>query len=247
MKISLLDLQGNQDNKVNRETLAEYNRLLENPDLLGRLYRIFVYKNTHSKLWKEQKDAYVERNSDLGPKWVNDINTNLERTLFTHDTVTWSKFLEGLVILAPAFDKLTLDVFSSLNDGKVTSLVICNSSLTLNDAKIAPLPKGEELIPKGFYRSPLEPLPLKVVRDAIAPIGSSAEFRKIVRENLKGTVHSSKLSSSVNSLYVSVLKSEMSWKRMTAILFALGATQLMVSIKGTKNGKVYKSIAQVSR
>lgn len=247
MKNNLLDLQGYSDSNANREVLQEYKTILKNPDLLGRLFRVFMLQHTRKTLWKDALDAYLQKNADKPHSWINDRKTNLERVLFKQSTVSWDKFLEGLVIVAPSFDTLTVRVFSTLNDGAVTELKINPSSYILNSVKVDELPKGLNLAPPASSRSPMEPLPLRVVRDAISTIETSAQFREIARKNLKGSVHSSKISSGVNSLYVSVLKSEMSWKRMTSILFALGATQLIVSIRGTKNGEVYKSVAQVRR
>ncbi len=248
MKNNLLDLKSTNGEGANREALAAYKVILDNPDLLGRLFRIFIFKHTRSSLWRDLFADYIERHSYKPKAWHTDKATNLNRTLFGNETVTWPKFLEGLVILSPAFDEITLNVFSTLNDGKITSLHIHKGSLELDQqATSRPIPKGDRLLPFDFHRSPLEPLPLKVVRDAITPIGTSAEFRKLVRHNLKDHVHTTKLSTTVNSLYVSVLKPGMSWKRMRGILFALGATKLMVSIEATKNGRKYKSITQVNK
>lgn len=247
MKNSLLDLRGTSDETVNRETYAEYEKILENPDLLGRLFRLFMFKNASPTLWKDCFDKYIERNAHQSKQWHTDRQTNLTRNLFRGETVTWKKFLEGLVVISSAYDDLELSVFSTLNEGNVTKIKITRTSLDLDDVKLPPIPKGEILVPDGFERSPLEPLPLKVVRDAITPIGTSAEFRQLVRDNIREYTPATKLGSSVNSLYVSVLKSEMTWKRMTAILFALGATQMVVSIRAIKHGRVYKAIAQVQR
>lgn len=247
MKLSYLDLQGSLSKKPSQEDLDKYTSILENPDLLGRLYRLFVYQNTRPGLWKDLFDKYLEDHGYESQKWHRDKQTNLKRSLFDSQTVTWRKFLEGLVILSPAFDTLSLEVFTNLNGGKPTILRIRPKSLILDDAEVGDIPKGELLIPSNFHRSPLEPLPLKVVRDTISTLGTSDEFRRIVRENIVPYTHSSKISSTTNSLYVSVLKSNISWKRMMTILFAIGASSLMVQLVATKNGKTYTTITQVKK
>jgi len=248
MSSKLLDEQIDSGKGIDGEMLPEYAEILKNPDLLGRLFRIFVFKHTRSSLWKDSLNAYLERNIYKSKAWHVDRRTNLDRTLFDHSTVTWRKFLEGLVILSPAYDEMTFNVASTLNNGEVTSIKIKNATLDVYEqTDVRALPSGKILIPDDFYRSPLEPLPLKIVRDALTGIETVSDFRKIIRKNLAGTIHEEKMSSTVNSLYVSIMKKDMSWKRMTAILFALGATQLIVTIVAKKDGKEFKAIVQVNR
>lgn len=247
MSKSLLDLTTKPSDRVNRETLNEYNKILRNPDLLGRLFRLFVFKHTRKHLWGDLLADYIEANEDNGSSWANDIRTNLSRTLFTGKTVSWRKFLEGLIVLSPAFNSIELCVFSSLNNGEKTVLRIRKSTLEWDKVVVTPIPTGGKLVPDDYYRNPLEPLPLKVVRNAIAPIADASELRKIIRYNIRDSVVSSKIGSTVNSLYISALKPTMTWNRMMAIVFALGATQMMVSIRAINDDKRYDSIVKINR
>lgn len=243
---SILDLQGNLSQSLTQSEQDKYIEISKNPDLLGRLFRVFMLKNCHPSLWKTKLEEYIETHGEVkGASWVNDKNTNLTRTMFSADTVSWTKFLEGLLVLRPAFDTIDVELFTDLNDGLVSSLRIHKTVLLLNEATPPPLPKGEVLIPLSFERSPLEPLPLKVVRDSIAPIGSATELRKIIRKNIAPYTHSTKINITTNSLYTSAIKSEMTWSRMLAIVFAVGASFLMVRIKAKKAGKTYTSIVEV--
>lgn len=245
---TLLDLQGNSFKALSKEQAEECTRIMETPDILARLYRLFVFQNIRTGYWKELFERYILENEENGPTWVNNRKTNMERNLFRYDTLTWPAFLEGMVVLLPAFDTLEISVFTDLNSGISTKLKITpNTVLIDKGANIEPLPKGELLVPPDYYRTPLEPLPMRIVRDLIVPLRTADNFRNEVRKNLKGIVPDSKINSTVNSMYLSLTKPEMSWKRMIAIVFAIGANTIMIKVRGMKNGKSYYTIMDIKR
>lgn len=245
---SLLDLQGNTLKSLNKDDVEAYTKILENPDVLGRLFRLFTYQNTNGGTWKPRLLEYISVNEERGKSWCNDIRTNLTRTLYESESVSWGKFLEGLVVLEPMFDTLKVEVFTDLTNGEPAVVRIRPRSAFIEaSVKIEPLPSGGELIPKSYYRSPLEPFPVKVMRDALRNIQSPTDFREVARANLASTVTPAKLNGLVNSLYISCLKPTVPWKRMMTVLFATGANSIIIKIVGFRKDKKYQTMVMVKK